>query len=93
MREIRTSGLTRGSNGTGVSLPLLSTLPVELFFSISPRPTHAVTNYLQKFEPQMDADGRRLRVCNFIIFLKLTSICVHLRLNSSYRFPYNQPTL
>ena len=26
MREIRTSGLTRGSNGTGASLPLLSTL-------------------------------------------------------------------
>ena len=27
MREIRTSGLTRGSNGFGESLPLLSTLP------------------------------------------------------------------
>ena len=26
MREIRTSGLTRGSNGTGASRPLLSTL-------------------------------------------------------------------
>jgi len=26
MREIRTSGLTRGSNGTGESRPLLSTL-------------------------------------------------------------------
>ena len=28
MREIRTSGLTRGSNGIGESRPLLSTLPV-----------------------------------------------------------------
>ena len=33
MREIRTSGLTRGSNGTGESRPLLSTLLVDLLFS------------------------------------------------------------
>ena len=32
MREIRTSGLTRGSNGTGASRPLLSTLPVKIIF-------------------------------------------------------------
>jgi hypothetical protein len=31
MREIRTSGLTRGSNGFGESLPLLSTLLVNSF--------------------------------------------------------------
>ena len=30
MREIRKSGLTRGSNGFGVSHPLLSTLLVNL---------------------------------------------------------------
>ena len=30
MREIRTSGLTRGSNGIGKSRPLLSTLLVHL---------------------------------------------------------------
>jgi hypothetical protein len=30
MREIRTSGLTRGSNGIGASPPLLSTLLVYL---------------------------------------------------------------
>ena len=29
MREIRTSGLTRGSNGTGASRPLFSTLLVN----------------------------------------------------------------
>jgi hypothetical protein len=29
MREIRTSGLTRGSNGIGASRPLLSTLLVK----------------------------------------------------------------
>ena len=33
MREIRTSGLTRGSNGIGARRPLLSTLRVSIFHS------------------------------------------------------------
>jgi hypothetical protein len=37
MREIRTSGLTRGSNGIGASPPLLSTLPaIGIIFGFMP---------------------------------------------------------
>jgi hypothetical protein len=36
MREIRTSGLTRGSNGIGASRPLLSTLLVKNLLFIFP---------------------------------------------------------
>jgi hypothetical protein len=38
MREIRTSGLTRGSNGIGESRPLLSTLLVKRFFILATYP-------------------------------------------------------
>ena len=38
MREIRKSGLTRGSNGIGESRPLLSTLLVKIFISFKTKP-------------------------------------------------------
>ena len=48
MREIRTSGLTRGSNGTGTNRPSLSTLP-----------SIRGCSWIKEFKPRMNANGHK----------------------------------